>query len=358
MKKKKIKIFLAGYVNFQNAQNLNCKALSEHLDKTKFKIYTLLYPYNYKVNFMPLKDVHYYKLHWPFKIFRYLTYIKLFIKADIAYLPTGIDQFIFVSSKIFRTKIFNTLEGILSEVLIQKIGTKKFPAYLKRYKYCEPNLFAITKYIANTESKRHNLKFADEILYLGVESNNFLLKSLRNFEGLKNIIFIGNDPIRKNIPDFFEVSKIFPDIQFHIVGGNQLRNGSVEDYIKDNKLSNVIYHGQLDHTQLSKLLEEMDLMYFPSRSEGFPKVHLETACAGVPTLCYGDYGASEWINSWKNGIIVNTKEEAIDAIKTLQQNPDTLKELSINAIELGKSFDWSIMVKTWQEVIEKIVNNN
>ena len=41
---------------------------------------------------------------------------------------------------------------------------------------------------------------------------------------------------------------------------------------------------------MSELLKDMQLHIFPSRSEGFPKVILETACAGVPSLVYADYG--------------------------------------------------------------------
>ncbi len=34
---KKIKVFLGGYVNFTNAQNLNCRALAKYLNKDKFE---------------------------------------------------------------------------------------------------------------------------------------------------------------------------------------------------------------------------------------------------------------------------------------------------------------------------------
>ena len=33
---KKVKIFLGGYINYTNAQNLNCRALAIYLDKDKF----------------------------------------------------------------------------------------------------------------------------------------------------------------------------------------------------------------------------------------------------------------------------------------------------------------------------------
>ena len=101
----------------------------------------------------------------------------------------------------------------------------------------------------------------------------------------------------------------------------------------------------------------MDLMFFPSRSEGFPKVMLETACAGVPTLCYGDYGADEWITSGVDGFVVNTFEEAKSVIQELIDHPERLNMLSQNAVELGKRFDWKVLVKDWEEEIIRIAKS-
>lgn len=38
---KKIKIFLGGYVNFPNAQNVNCDNIARYLDKEKFEVHTM-----------------------------------------------------------------------------------------------------------------------------------------------------------------------------------------------------------------------------------------------------------------------------------------------------------------------------
>ena len=39
---KKKKIFLAAYVNYLNAQNINCRSIANHLDKTKYEIKTVI----------------------------------------------------------------------------------------------------------------------------------------------------------------------------------------------------------------------------------------------------------------------------------------------------------------------------
>ena len=97
-------------------------------------------------------------------------------------------------------------------------------------------------------------------------------------------------------------------------------------------------------------------MYFPSRLEGFPKVVLECAAAGVPSILYNDYGADEWIISGKNGFVVKDMDEAENTIKYLIENPTSLSELSQGATELGKSYDWNIVIKEWETVIDDLLS--
>ena len=113
----------------------------------------------------------------------------------------------------------------------------------------------------------------------------------------------------------------------------------------------------MNHAQIAELLNEMDLHIFPSRSEGFPKVTLETAAMGVPSVVYGDYGASEWITiSGKNGFVVDTIDEIEAVVKNLQQHPNSLILWAKEAIKLAKSFDWKVLVKDWEKVIETVYN--
>ena len=38
---KKIRIFLGGYVNYPNAQNINCDYIAKYLSKDKFEVHTM-----------------------------------------------------------------------------------------------------------------------------------------------------------------------------------------------------------------------------------------------------------------------------------------------------------------------------
>lgn len=348
----RIKLFLGGYVNYLNAQNINCRALSETLDSGRFDITAMLFPLQTAADFRRVPGVRYLRMRRPGRLWRYVLYLIGIARADVAYLPKPeIDSFNLTVARLFKTKVFTTLEIIFHD---EKDDIPK--NFFERYRKFEPHLYAITHYISLAAARKYSLNFTDTTLYLGVETEKFIIPD-KISNGLRNIIFIGNSLERKNISDFFSAAEAFPGIRFHIVGGNELKNGTVKSYIADHGLANVTYHGRLDHTALAELLKSMDLMYFPSRSEGFPKVHLETACAGVPTLCYSDYGASEWIDSGRNGLVVDTPEEALREIERLRENPEELHALSEGAVELGRKFDWKNTVGIWAEEIERLAES-
>lgn len=354
---KKIKVFLGAFVNYQAAQNINCRSLSKHLDKDKFELYTILYPYPNATDFVEEEGVHYIKMNPHMRSLGWLAVVKGILKCDVVYwVKYEYCTLAYLTAKIFRKKLFTTVEGILVESDIKKVKSGK--RYLDSYRRVEPYLYAITRHIKEDVGRRHHFHFSDTILYLGVETDKFLNNQDDRRDGvLRNICFIGNNLINKGITDFFKMSQKFPQINFHIIGTNLLWGGEfLETYLSENNMTNITYHGKLNHSEMALLLQKMDLMFFPSRAEGFGKVMLETACAGCPTLCYSDYGAAEWLDNGKNGFVVDTFEEAAEVITELCNNPERLKKISFDAIELGKSFDWSSLIPIWEKEIIRIYN--
>ena len=348
MKNKKIKIFLGAYLNYINAQNLNCLALAKYLDSNKYDIYAL------KINVtkdVKIKDVKtnavLFKCFKPLKISTTLAIIFGIITCQIIYLPKHkiVHSFLIVFANLLGKKVFTTIENNMcdtdKESMLLSFGGE---IKLKNHFRFTRNIFGITKFIINNATC--GVQLNNNPLYLGVDIDLYKFNQKVN---LKNIVFIGNLKKRKRVDEFIRISNYFNNINFYIIG-------SGEDLfsLKKKAGQNVHFLGQLNHDKLSQKIQKMDLLFLPSKSEGFPKVILEVAACGIPSMVYSDYGADEWIIHMYNGFIIENFEDAVNNIKKLQTDNILLQKTSQGAFEMAKRFDWKIIIKEWDKVINNL----
>lgn len=103
------------------------------------------------------------------------------------------------------------------------------------------------------------------------------------------IIYVGYLRYAKGIDTLIEVIKRLEernfDYQFHIVGDGDMYS-TLQQLINDLKLDDHIYlHGHIDNRdKLLSLLRSSDLFFFPSLSEGSPRVVIEAMSQGCPVL--------------------------------------------------------------------------
>lgn len=353
---KKIKVFLGGYINLSNAQNINSRSIANNLNKKQFDVFALEI-YSGNLPSLSKNIVKTFTCSYPHKVSQYIGFLWGIFKCDIAYLPKSeCHKWNEFWVKLLRKKHFSTIEGILDDIALNnaviQLGNKK--NVIDKYNDFE-HLYSITRYLRNYNFDNLGIKSQEKILYLGTDTETFI-NTDKKPNSIKNIIFIGNDLIRKGIFDYLELAGKNPSLSFHVVGTG---NGQIDlsNEITKNNLNNVIYHGGITHKQLIEILKSIDLHILPSHSEGFPKVTLETAAAGVPSLLYSDYGANEWIDDHENGFVVHTLEQMQEVLNELLVAPELLQSMSINAIDLAKRFDWKVLVKDWENEIITIVRS-
>ena len=63
----KIKIFLGGYINYTNAQNLNCRDVARFLDKDKFDVF-ILSLYSGNLSKIDINGVRVFNCFYPYRI--------------------------------------------------------------------------------------------------------------------------------------------------------------------------------------------------------------------------------------------------------------------------------------------------
>jgi len=351
----KLKVFVGGFINYTNAQNLNCLALAKYLNKDKFDVFALKY---YAGTLQNRKDeldgVKTFNCFKPARLSLYLGFLWGIWQCDVAYLPKGeLWQFNRFLVMFFGKKSFQTIEGILDQENLKSaiavMGSYENVIAQKSY---TDRVYPITAFLGQYNQQHHQMELQSKVLYLGCDSHNFK-NDVPKHGQLKKVVYIGRLKRRKGIFDFLQVAQHFPELAFYIFGNGEDKQ-EIESYLKTNVIVNVKLMGITDHVGLSQFLADVDLHILPSRSEGFPKVTLETAAAGVPSIVYGDYGAAEWITSDENGWVVKTVDDIIHIIAKLKQQPEKLKAVSNEAIRLADRFDWNIIIKDWEEEITNI----
>lgn len=354
--KNKTKIFLYAHINNIGAFNLNCRTIAKYIDKERFEVYTLSLSSG-NLDLPNFRGVKIFNCFYPAKISNYLGILLGIYNCDIAYIARSNNfKFIHFLLRIFKKKSIKRQGNILDEVAygahLNITGNESLISYLYNF---HNEVYAPTNFVGKFNNEHHNIKYNDQ-LYLPplIDTQNFKRKSTFS-NNIHNVIFIGNDMIRKKIDEYFQLAKIFPNLQFHIVGSGIGKKG-IDEKVNIYKVKNIFYHGLLSPDNLRNLLEEIDLHILPSKSEGFGKVTIETALVGIPSIIYDTYGANEWLINEKEGFIVNNFEEMVSKLKLLLNKPNLYKTLVDGTLSLSNRFDVNKRIKNYELAFTNLID--
>ncbi|MFZ1281947.1 MAG: glycosyltransferase family 1 protein [Ignavibacteriaceae bacterium] len=182
-------------------------------------------------------------------------------------------------------------------------------------------------------------------------------KSL-DIEGKNVILFVGRLVWEKDLRTFAEIydllTNIRNDISFVIVGDGPIRR----DLKK--MMPEALFLGHKSGIELSTIFASSDLFVFPSTTETFGNVVLESMASGLVPVCSNEGGASSSIKHNHNGIVCKAKD-SIDFSKqiiSLFKDEERLKMLSVNCIEYASKQSWvNIFSQQYQHYINVIENH-
>ena len=271
------RVFLGGYVNDTNAQNLNCRALARYLDPTRYEV-GCLSVYSGDLD-TPDSSDHVFQSNWPNRLTAPLAYVRGLLWSDIAYLPHR--RFLSILqplARLLRRPLFTTVEGLLDGPNIAS-GVAVFGSratLLESYRGFSA-CYAITRAVA--EYKRQHLGIStdpDHLLQLGVD-HAVHSKPTDPKRGLQSVLFVGRLIERKGIFEVIELARRRPGLSVHIAG-----DGEAVQMVAAaaRSLPNLRVHGLLPQNQIADLMGDVDLLLLPSRSEGFLRVVLEASLRG------------------------------------------------------------------------------
>lgn len=339
--KEKISIFFGAYINFPNAQNVNCDNLVKYLDKDKFEVhamYTDKMPINKK--YYKDKGVHLHRLIHHRFIWWWCKYFTMLLgNFDIYYLPKFEDVDCYFVKKYKKSIVcISSVEGVVGE---QISGTDL--GVRDKYLMMD-NLFSISECIR--DSVKYYWNVDTEVLYLGVDlpkANGCVLPK----KHVKNIIWIGSIIDRKRPEYLVECAERFPQLYFTLIGDGE-KQAKIRKMIEKKKVKNLRLTGRISNEKVYEELVHADLLLMTSDKEGLPKVIGEAMISGVPSIYINECYDVDYIQDGINGYAVPNLEVMIEKIQVLLDNPQKYQQMSANALQTIQAYTWGNLIKKYE----------
>lgn len=158
------------------------------------------------------------------------------------------------------------------------------------------------------------------------------------------IVMLGRLLKQKGIVEFIKVAQRirqrWPGAKFKLAGEEDpVHPDAVKaDWVRSHP--DIEYVGRI--ADVRPLLAEADILLFPSYREGTPRVVLESAAAGLPTVAFDVPGVREVVQHGETGFLVPYREldTMVDYVSMLLENPQLRLKMGFSARQMvEKKFD-------------------
>ncbi len=253
-----------------------------------------------------------------------------------------------------KTIAFNVIKNIINSL---------------QYRY-QPNVRSAVKradaIIAATSGCQKKLQdYYHKQVYLinetGCEVNDFVHDSrfMVNESDEMNLLWVGKLDFRKQISLAIGVLGKLKDLDIvlHVCGGGTEEQVQQMKALADTTgvSSKLNYHGMVSHDEVQRLMRTSDMFLFTSIMEGTPHVVQEAIANHLPVICLDTCGQGDCLKE-KCGVKVALSNpetsivEMADAIRTLYNDRNKLKQLSDNCLRASKDMSWDSKIATMIEI--------
>ena len=203
----------------------------------------------------------------------------------------------------------------------------------------------------------------DDLLALGFKNvrivmnalSNYPLKELPEKDEEPTLIFLGRLRSTKRPLDalaiYKKVKEGVPAVRLLIAG-----RGAQEEELRREAGGDpdVIFLGFVSDEEKFKCLARAHLMLVPGVREGFGINVLEAASQGTPSVGYNIHGLRDSIKDGVTGLLAEGIDDAADNVLTLLNDPDQLRELSLNGLAYTKEFNWSRRAGEFADTLQEL----
>ena len=141
-------------------------------------------------------------------------------------------------------------------------------------------------------------------------------------------------------------------VAFTIIGEDDLNDDLKRKYARD-----VTFTGIVPHSEIPALLQNSDVMVFPSLGEGFSLSMVEALACGLPIISSCNTGVNDYIQDGVNGFVVPIQDSVAIAEKMqwFIEHREKIPEMGLNAIKTAKKLTWENYYEKVGCAIEDIV---
>jgi glycosyltransferase involved in cell wall biosynthesis len=269
----------------------------------------------------------------------------------IAYMDYSPASYLFLHTPRFlrRAKAVFHAEATPAQI-VNPSRTLRF-LYQGTYPRCDVYT-GITEFIAQNVYSGLNKKVS-HILPVGVDTT-WLTPPTKRSNPSPVVLFAGTLIERKGPQYVIDAAARFPNVVFRLVGSG--RHGFEEvlrQKIAQLGLKNVKLDGPKSQSQMLDIMRESDIFLLPSRLEGLPRVTLEAASTGLPSIVFKDYETPSVIDQ-VTGFQVGTLEEIMLALGKLVADRSLRERMGAAARKHAENFDWDLVSRKWQSAYLEI----
>ena len=179
----------------------------------------------------------------------------------------------------------------------------------------------------------------------GVDTNRFRPRKDGTGQA-KIVLFVGRLIERKGVLELLQAARALENYEFWFAGEGPLKRAI--------SFKNTRYLGFVD--DVVDIYNQATLCVFPSHWEPFGIVGLEAMACGKAVIAT-ELGFSEYIDSWKDGVIINGRdvEALVEAIQRLMEDEDERSRIEANARAKALQYDWNIVTSRYEELYKSML---
>ncbi len=192
-----------------------------------------------------------------------------------------------------------------------------------------------------------------KMIELGTNPSMFFpVKEIKKDKNYFDIIYIGRLTVLKGLHYLLDAFKNFkhPKKRLHIIGTHTDEKEFFENKLKSD---DIFLYGHVNHHELNKILNNSDVIVFPSLQDGWGLAVTEAAAAGCPSIVSENCGVADFVKKSESGFVVPIRDSnsILEKLQELSDDRDLFYKMSINALKFSNKNTWENYVSELNELI-------